>query len=160
MYKYKQNDNLIHRDKSLKSTEPIVVLGCNKYKYWCAENVNVQDDKYDVVVYTTKEIEKNYVSITEYMSMVGDYHLATKVAIDDCQYVSYSAMRLLLSVKRYEQSKYDPVRYNKRPSKWDFVLCTTPSDARLKLAEYIIKNEGGSEFRLTVSGNSYGYEWR
>jgi len=94
------------------------------------------------------------------MSMVGDYSLMTGIKIDDCQHVSYSAMRVLLSIKRYEQSEYEQVKYNNKPKGWNFVLCTTPSDARLKLAEHIIKNEGGSEFKLTVSGSSYGYEWR
>jgi len=44
--------------------------------------------------------------------------------------------------------------------KWNFVMSATPSEARRMLAIHLVNNRGGSEFRLCVKGNTFGYEWR
>jgi len=43
--------------------------------------------------------------------------------------------------------------------KWKFVPCITPSHSREVMTEYIMENKG-TQFRLTVKGNCYGFEYK
>ena len=43
--------------------------------------------------------------------------------------------------------------------KWTFVPCVTPSESRKQMAKHIKTNKG-TQFRLTVKGNQFGFEWR